>query len=195
MALLLTLLRALQRRPRQVGRSMSFDILIPLFEHGLSAAHCRTNPESCSRVGPKPSPERAGCSTVGIEGMMALGALTASSEPFEWAVCGSAFCHQPVGGRLVRSRVWLRHIGAARPLVPGNRGKYIFFGLATYLRFHCSLVRDMPRNVPHATGFRARPATAILSGTGLSFSHLPSVWVAMRWSPISWFLLAAPNGD
>jgi simple sugar transport system permease protein len=170
---------------------MSFDILDTLFFSTVIAAAFRiATPILFAALGEAVA-ERAGMLNIGIEGMMALGALSGFLGAYWSGQLWIGFATAVVGGivaGLAFGYVTIER--GADHVVTGIVANIFCFGLAnvTY-RFLFAGKKDIPQ-IPTMRPFLVPWLSDVDFFGRAFFSHLPIVWVAIALVPIFWFLLA-----
>jgi general nucleoside transport system permease protein len=170
---------------------MSFDILDTLFFSTVIAAAFRiATPILFAALGEAVA-ERAGMLNIGIEGMMALGALGGFLGAYWSGQLWIGFVAAIVVGILTGLAFgYITIERGADHVVTGIVANIFCFGVAsvTY-RFLFAGKKDIPQ-IPTMRPFRM-PWLSDLDFFGRAFfTHLPIVWVAIALVPIFWFLLA-----
>jgi general nucleoside transport system permease protein len=170
---------------------MSFDILNTLFFSTVIAAAFRiATPIMFAALGEAVA-ERAGMLNIGIEGMMALGALGGFLGAYWSGQLWIGFVAAIVVGILAGLAFgYITIERGADHVVTGIVANIFCFGVAnvTY-RFLFAGKKDIPQ-IPTMRPFRM-PWLSDLDFFGRAFfTHLPIVWVAIALVPTFWFLLA-----
>jgi ABC-type uncharacterized transport system permease subunit len=176
----------------QVGAlTMSFDILDTLFFSTVIAAAFRiATPILFAALGEAVA-ERAGMLNIGIEGMMALGALSGFLGAYWSGQLWIGFATAVVGGIVAGLAFgYITIERGADHVVTGIVANIFCFGLAnvTY-RFLFAGKKDIPQ-IPTMRPFLVPWLSDVDFFGRAFFSHLPIVWVAIALVPIFWFLLA-----
>lgn len=170
---------------------MSFDIFDTLFFSTVIAAAFRiATPILFAALGEAVA-ERAGMLNIGIEGMMAVGALSGFLGAFWsgqlWIGFATAFASGIAAG-LAFGYITIER--GADHVVTGIVANIFFFGVANVAyRSLFAGKKDIPQ-IPTMRPFRVPWLSDIDFFGRAFFSHLPIIWVAIALIPIFWFLLA-----